>query len=145
MICASSGCVDVQDPIRIRKLKEWAESDALFLQKLSMAKEEEDKRDKFPPSLGFTAGSVSDSSRQSLDERFACRQRYLRSYRFGRDPEENPEEKVNFIGKTKRQWIKLKKLNEKNKGKVECSCNFLLKGGLKLLFLNPVYCLGGLA
>ncbi|KAJ0097910.1 hypothetical protein Patl1_28844 [Pistacia atlantica] len=136
--CGSRVRVDVYDPIRVRKLREWAESDALFLRKLSMTKEDEEdhKSDKFsppPPPLGFVSRSVSEPCRQSLDERFACRQRYLRSYTFGKDP----EDKVTIIGKSKKYWLKLKKLNDMNTGDKgeEATCNSLLKGGFKFLFL----------
>lgn len=101
--CAARSCVDVEDPVpvNVRRVKERDESDAKFLKKLiSTTLTKENHRRENNQELLISAYSslssttnisssvefgrkVSDHSCLDLDERFACRQRYLRSYAFG--------------------------------------------------------------
>lgn len=126
---------DVYDGIKVRKLKEWAESDAMFLRKLNMTVEAQEKTDKLSPSSNFI--SPSESFHQGLNDRFARRQRYLRSYKFGKD------QKDTAIGKTmKRLKLKKVKVKVKNNNKTKegagagagARSRSVLKGGVKFLF-----------
>ncbi|KAL5774917.1 hypothetical protein ACOSP7_012474 [Xanthoceras sorbifolium] len=82
------GCVDVYDPVKLKRLEEWAESDAKFVKRLCMKKKEEDDHDlmqkKSQEEGVFRCLIVSAERSESLD-RFAYRQIYLRSYTFGRE------------------------------------------------------------
>ncbi|KAL5819457.1 hypothetical protein ACOSQ4_023299 [Xanthoceras sorbifolium] len=94
-----SGCVDVYDPVKVKRLQEWAESDAKFLKRLCMKKKEEDdhdlmkKKSEEKEEEGFFSCLIVSTERSESLDRFACRQRYLRSYTFGK---EKREEKSKF-------------------------------------------------
>lgn len=116
--CAARSCVDVKDavPVNIRRVKERDESDAKFLKKLisTTLTKENHRRDNNQELLISAYSSlsstninssveferkVSDHSCLDLDERFACRQRYLRSYTFGDNCKDKEREN--------KKWTKL--------------------------------------
>ncbi|KAJ0040600.1 hypothetical protein Pint_28172 [Pistacia integerrima] len=139
MVMNGGGCgsgsrvhIDVCEGIQVEKLKESAESDAVFLRKLNTTMEAQEKADKLSPSSNFI--SPSEPFHQGpYNDRFARRQRYLRSYKFSKD------EKDTTIGKTmKRLMLKKLKVKEKNNNKTKegagAAARSVMKGGVKFLF-----------
>ncbi|KAK2657316.1 hypothetical protein Ddye_010368 [Dipteronia dyeriana] len=144
--CGVKGCIDVYDPVKVKRLQEWAESDARFLIKLSMKKDNDHQTKMMMKSdqeegLGYFR-LVSSSSERSLEtpDRFAVRQRYLRSYTFVKEEEENSKEstKKKIINKL---ILKNKKINNNNNNnnikaagkKIEGTCSSLVRHCFKFM------------
>ncbi|KAJ4715023.1 hypothetical protein OWV82_013423 [Melia azedarach] len=110
--CAARSCTDVYDSVKVRRLKEWDESDAKFLRKLSIMTREINMNNQENRKLFSAASSsnvISIEISDSLDDRFACRQRFLRSYTFCK---EKDKQTTGFLQMIK-QWVKMMKMKKK--------------------------------
>ncbi|CAK7339492.1 unnamed protein product [Dovyalis caffra] len=144
--CHSLTRASTENQSRIRSAKpEWDKLQARFIKSFNMEKEEEDSittPTRIASSLSFPAFGYSKVTKEGdkiysfgsditgSPDIFVCRQRYLRSYVFTREEENNKSNNDNTKGgleKIKR-WFEVKKKGKgKAKGKPEitnpCSCS----------------------